>query len=302
VSLREELLRRFQALLEEARQLDDPAVLAAMRQLLETADAVDDDDEAAESWHGLIGRAPAIVALRPQLEKFAQVASPVLIRGESGTGKDLVARILHDLGPRAGKAMVSENCAAIPETLLESVLFGHVRGAFTGAVRDHGGHFVAADGGTLFLDEIGDMSLGMQAKMLRVLQDGEVRPVGGEKVRKVDVRVIAATHRDLEAMVRARQFREDLFYRLNVLQVHLPPLRERGDDIELLARHFLAQTAKRAGRELRLTDAVGGLLRAYAWPGNIRQLQNEMQRIAALADGPAVEPGDLSPEIRGAGR
>ncbi|MCC6785547.1 MAG: sigma-54-dependent Fis family transcriptional regulator [Planctomycetes bacterium] len=246
----------------------------------------------------MIGRCPAILALRDKLTRFARVPSSVLIRGESGTGKDLVARILHQLGPRAKKPMVAENCAAIPETLLESVLFGHARGAFTGAVRDHDGHFVAAHGGTLFLDEIGDTSPAMQSKLLRALQEGEIRPVGSEKVRKVDVRVIAATNRDLEQLVTQGKFRQDLFYRLNVLQLWLPPLRERGEDIVLLARRVLADAARRAGRTLRFSAAAEAVLLRARWPGNVRQLQNEAQRLAALADGPEVGPADLSPELR----
>ena len=226
--------------------------------------------------------------VRELCKRFALVSAPVLIRGESGTGKDLVAKAIHELGPRAGKTFVSENCAAIPETLLESVLFGHVRGAFTGAVRDHPGHFVAADKSTLFLDEIGDMPLAMQAKLLRVLQEGEVRPVGGSKVRRVDVRVIAATNQDLEAMVPAGRFREDLYYRLDVLQVRLSPLRERGADIVLLARHLLEAACRRDGRQRTLSPAAEQLISEARWPGNVRQLQNEMQRATALVEGPVI--------------
>ena len=221
----------------------------------------------------------------------------MLVRGESGTGKDLVARAIHELGPRSSKPLVSENCAAIPETLLESVLFGHVRGAFTGAVRDHPGHFVAADKGTLFLDEIGDMALAMQVKLLRVLQEGEVRPVGGTKVRRIDVRVIAATNQNLEAMVPQGRFREDLYYRLDVLQIGLPPLRERGSDIVLLARHFLGEAGRRDGRQRTLSPAAEKVIAEARWPGNVRQLQNEMQRAAALVEGSVVEPTDLSDQL-----
>ncbi|MFM1871156.1 MAG: hypothetical protein RL398_578, partial [Planctomycetota bacterium] len=206
-----------------------------------------------------------------------------------------VAHALHAVSPRADKPFVAENCAAIPETLLESVLFGHKRGSFTGAIADHPGHFVQAHGGTLFLDEIGEMKPPMQAKLLRALQEGEVRAVGDSKTRKVDVRVIAATNQDLEARVRGGQFREDLYYRLNVLRLALPPLRARGADIVLLAEAFLA--AGSAGRSLRLSDAAKKALLAAKWPGNVRQLQNEMQRVAALADGPEVRPSDLSPNL-----
>ncbi|MGE0145540.1 MAG: sigma-54 interaction domain-containing protein [Planctomycetota bacterium] len=305
-----ELPSAFSAELREliARALsassDSAAIIAQLRAAFEQAieaamtpaaaePAIEDDSV----WHGMIGRAPAILELRERITKFARSNSPVLIRGESGTGKDLVARILHQLGPRAARPYVAENCAAIPETLLESVLFGHVRGAFTGAVRDHEGHFVAAHRGTLFLDEIGDTPLPMQAKLLRALQEGEVRPVGGQKVRKVDVRVIAATNRDLEALVAAGKFRQDLFYRLNVLELWLPPLRDRGEDVVLLARRLLALGAERSGRTVRFdADAEARLLSA-SWPGNIRQLQNEIQRLLAMVDGPIIAARDLSPDI-----
>ena len=296
VSERDDLLQRLRALADEARSLDDEALLAEMRAVLTppTPAPVLDDNAV---WHGMIGACSPLIEIRSRIERFATVPSPVLIRGESGTGKDLVAHALHDLGPRGKAPFVSENCAAIPETLLESVLFGHVKGAFTGAVRDHSGHFAAADKGTLFLDEIGDMPLSMQVKMLRVLQEGEVRPVGGTAIKKVDVRVIAATNQDLEQMVAAGTFREDLFYRLNVLTLGLPPLRERGEDIVLLARHFLAAAAERAGRDLRLAPTTEEALQKASWPGNVRQLQNEMQRLTALSDGPLIEPAELSPSL-----
>jgi transcriptional regulator with GAF, ATPase, and Fis domain len=258
-------------------------------------DAAEDGDDAI--WHGMIGKSAPMLRLRRLIEKFARAQAPVLIRGESGTGKEVVARILHELSPRAGKPLVIENCAAIPETLLESVLFGHARGSFTGAVRDHEGHFVAANGGTLFLDEIGDTPLAMQAKLLRALQEGEIRPVGSEKVRKVDVRVLAATNRNLEEMVRDGTFREDLFYRLNVLQLALPPLRERDRDVLLLARRILAAACEKSGRSLHLTPEVEAALLVCPWPGNIRQLQNELHRVAALADGPGVVLADLSADV-----
>jgi transcriptional regulator with GAF, ATPase, and Fis domain len=253
----------------------------------------------AEIWHGIIGTSPAMLKLRELVLKFAPSDVPVILRGESGTGKDLVARAIHEESPRRKERMVSENCAAIPETLLESTLFGHKRGSFTGAVRDHPGHFVTADRGTLFLDEVGDMPLTMQSKLLRVLQEGEVRPVGGSRVQKVDVRVLAATNQDLEKLVAEGNFRKDLFYRLNVLQVELPPLRQRGDDIVLLAGRFLSAASGSAGRQMCLGDAAGEVIAAYSWPGNVRQLQNEMQRVAALCDNSIVQPEDLSDEIRG---
>jgi transcriptional regulator with PAS, ATPase and Fis domain len=193
---------------------------------------------------------------------------------------------------------VSENCGAIPESLLESALFGHVRGAFTGADRPRAGLFEAADRGTLFLDEIGEMSLGMQTKLLRVLEDGMVRPVGGERVRKVDVRVIAATHRDLTDMVKAKTFREDLFYRLNIIAVRIPPLRERAEDVAILVHHFVEHYAG-AGKA-RVTAAAMDRLSSYAWPGNVRQLQNEVRRALVMADG-VIDEEHLSAEIAGDG-
>jgi transcriptional regulator with GAF, ATPase, and Fis domain len=296
VSPRDELLARLDALLREAG--GDETLLGELAQ--RAAAALGSARQAAPveaAWHGLVGTSGPMLELRGLVEKFARVQSPVLVRGESGTGKEVVARALHALSPRAARRMVAENCAAIPANLIESVLFGHVRGAFTGAVKDHEGHFVAADGGTLFLDEIGDMPLAMQAKLLRVLQDGEVRPVGGTAVRKVDVRVIAATNQDLEAMVKQARFREDLLFRLNVLRITTPPLRERGDDILVLARQFLAAATARSGRVLGFSpEAEASMLRA-AWPGNVRQLQNEMQRLAALAEGPLVQVADLSPDL-----
>ncbi|MCA8967634.1 MAG: sigma-54-dependent Fis family transcriptional regulator, partial [Planctomycetes bacterium] len=215
-----------------------------------------------------------MLELRRLIAKFGNTQAPVLITGESGTGKERVAHALHDVSPRREQKFVAENCAAIPETLLESVLFGHKKGAFTGAINDHPGHFLHAHKGTLFLDEIGEMALPMQAKLLRVLQEGEVRAVGDSKVKKVDVRLIAATNQDLEANVRAGRFREDLYFRLNVLRLSLPPLRDRGDDVVLLAERFLAASAATTGRTLRLSDAAKDVLRRARWPGNVRQLQN----------------------------
>lgn len=299
MSTRERILKKFRELVDEAVAVD-PGLLDEMRGLLAPAGNTSPPPPAAEveMWHGIIGTSPAMLKLRELVLKFAPSDVPVILRGESGTGKDLVARAIHEESPRRKERMVSENCAAIPETLLESTLFGHKRGSFTGAVRDHPGHFVTADRGTLFLDEVGDMPLTMQSKLLRVLQEGEVRPVGGSQIRKVDVRVLAATNQDLEKKVAERNFREDLFYRLNVLQIELPPLRQRGDDIVHLAGHFLSAASGSAGRQMRLSDAAGEVLAAYSWPGNVRQLQNEMQRVAALCDNSIVQPEDLSDEIR----
>jgi len=300
VSAHDDLRAAFAALLQRVAQ-QAPELLAefartAAAAVPPAAVAAPAGDDAP--WHGLIGRCPAMLALRAKIGKFAPAEAAVLITGESGTGKERVAHALHALSRRAHAAFVAENCAAIPETLLESVLFGHKRGAFTGAIKDHPGHFVSAHHGTLFLDEIGEMRLPMQVKLLRVLQEGEVRAVGDAKTRKVDVRVIAATNQDPEAAVKGGRFREDLFFRLNVLRLHLPPLRERGDDVLLLARAFLAEAAAKAARTLSLSPAAEQALLAAKWPGNVRQLQNEMARLAALADGPVVEVRDLSADVR----
>ncbi|MBL8729235.1 MAG: sigma 54-interacting transcriptional regulator [Planctomycetes bacterium] len=243
-----------------------------------------------------------MLELRARIEKFGPAEAPVLLTGESGTGKERVAHALHAVSRRRHGPFVAENCAAIPDTLLESVLFGHKKGAFTGAIKDHPGHFVAAHGGTLFLDEIGEMKQGLQAKLLRVLQESEVRAVGDTRTRKIDVRVIAATNQNLEVAVREKRFREDLYFRLNVLRLELPPLRDRGDDVLLLARRFLAEGAAHTGRPLELAPDAVAALRAAPWPGNVRQLQNEMQRLAALCDGPLVRAADLSAELRRAAR
>src|SRR5581483_4534501 len=215
----------------------------------------------------------------------------VLILGETGTGKELVARAIHRHSNRARGPFVAVNCAAIPAELMESELFGHVRGAFTGAVQARAGHFRQADGGTLFLDEIGDMTAAMQAKMLRALQDGKITPVGGSAAHSVNVRIIAATNRDLTELVREEKFREDLFYRLNVLRIELPPLRERGPDILLLAEHFLRKAAPQAPKKLS-ASAVQAMLK-YAWPGNVRELENLMRSLSLTVRGPVIERDDL---------
>ena len=297
----DEILAAFAALLQRVRR-EAPDLLGELQgQLARMATdalppAVPVGDE---PWHGLIGSSPPMLELRSRIEKFAPANAPVLITGESGTGKERVAHALHDLSKRAKAPFVAENCAAIPETLLESVLFGHKKGAFTGAIKDHPGHFVEAHGGTIFLDEIGEMRMPMQSKLLRTLQEGEVRAVGDTKTRKVDVRVIAATNQNLEANVKAGRFREDLYFRLNVLRLELSPLRARGMDIVVMARRFLAEAAAKAGRQLVLAAAAEQALLVAKWPGNVRQLQNEMQRLAALSDGPTVAPSELSPDVRG---
>ncbi len=250
-------------------------------------------------YDAIAGRSEAMRALLRLVDRVTASDVPVLLVGESGTGKELLARAIHDNGARQKRPFVGENCASVPESLLESILFGHVKGAFTGAHATRPGLFEVADGGTLFLDEIGEMPLSMQAKLLRVLQEGEVRPVGGDRTRRVNVRVIGATHRDLEAMVRAGTFREDLFYRLNVFSVRVPPLRERSDDVPLLVTHFLEKHA--GGRKIKVTRAAMDRLASFPWPGNVRQLENEMRRALVLAED-RIDLAELSPEIaHGAG-
>jgi two-component system response regulator HydG len=234
------------------------------------------------SARNLLGASAPMRKLRALLERVAGPSSPVLVSGETGTGKELVARAIHAEGPRADAPFVAVNCAALPESLLETELFGHAKGAFTGASQSRRGLVVEADGGTLFLDEIGDMPLALQAKLLRVLQSGEVRAVGSEAVRTVDVRCIAATHRDLKSLVQAGQFREDLFFRLDVLRVRVPPLRERREDIPALVEHFLERCARRIpqGTMAGFTPEAFDLLCKYAWPGNVRELENLIERLA----------------------
>lgn len=246
---------------------------------------------------GLIGVSPAMARLKPFLNKAAQSTASVLVTGESGTGKELMARALHLMGPRAAGPFVVVNCAAMPEALLESELFGHVRGAFTGAVADKSGLFLAADNGTLLLDEVGDMPLPLQAKLLRVLQSKTVRPVGGTEEMPFNVRVVAATHRPLASMVEAQQFRQDLYFRLKVLDMHVPPLRDRPEDIPLLAQHCLGRL-ETVSQATAISATALALLRSYAWPGNVRELQNCMEHATALCDGPVILPTDLPGELQ----
>jgi len=235
-------------------------------------------------YTAIVGASEGMRRVFQSLDRIIESDLPVLISGESGTGKELIARAIHFNGPRSAKAFVTENCAALPDTLLESELFGHARGAFTGAHKQKKGLLEQADGGTLFLDEIGDMSAEMQKKLLRVLQEGEFRPVGSDQRIQVNVRLLAASHRNLDAMVREGTFREDLYYRVNVLSVPLPPLRERREDIPLLAEALLARAAREAGRQAPiLPHEVVAALAAHDWPGNVRELENEMRRIVVLA-------------------
>ncbi|HET8539358.1 MAG TPA: sigma-54 dependent transcriptional regulator [Anaeromyxobacter sp.] len=250
----------------------------------------------------LVGTSVAMQEVLRQLRKVAPQKTTVLVQGESGTGKELVARALHELSPRAALPFVAVNCGAIPSELIESELFGHVRGAFTDATRTRKGLAEEADGGTLFLDEIGELPLALQPKLLRFLEDEEVRPLGDVRARKVDVRVVAATGRDLRRAVAAGQFREDLLYRLDVVAVRIPPLRERPEDIPALADHFLGRHARlrpELGRLSLSADAVEAL-RAHRWPGNVRELEHALERAVVLAEGPVIREADLPETARAA--
>ncbi len=250
----------------------------------------------------ILGESAAMAEVKAQIRKVADTRVTVLVEGETGVGKELVASALHFESSRRERLFVAQNCAALPANLLESELFGHVKGAFTGATADKKGLFELADGGTLFLDEVGEMPLELQAKLLRVLQEGEVRPVGASRSRKVDVRIVAATNRNLEEEVRAGRFREDLYYRLRVFPIRVPPLRERLDDVPLLARHFLTRYAEEFGVQVAgFSQEALDQLCAYRWPGNVRELQNEVQRLVLAVDrGGFVAPEHLSERIRGA--
>ncbi|MFO0695592.1 MAG: sigma 54-interacting transcriptional regulator [Polyangiales bacterium] len=256
--------------------------------------------EERRRFEGIVGEAPAMRRLLEQIRKVADTRVTVLIQGETGTGKELAASAVHYWSARKDQLFVAQNCAALPENLLESELFGHKKGAFTGATEDKKGLFELANGGTLFLDEVGEMPLSLQAKLLRVLQDGEIRPVGASQVKRVDVRIVAATNRDLEEEVRAGRFREDLFYRLGVFPVRMPPLRERREDVPALAAHFLRKYAEEFGRNAPgFSQQAMELLQDHDWPGNVRELQNEVQRLLIqVGDGSFVGPEDLSPRIR----
>lgn len=252
-----------------------------------------------EAPNGLIGQSAAMQPVYRLIARAAGANVPVLITGESGTGKELVARAIHYRGPRSAAPFLAVNCAAIPDTLIESELFGHAKGAFTGATATRQGFFVAADEGTLFLDEVAELSPIAQAKLLRVLQDQLVQAVGADQPRRVDVRVIAATNKNLEDLAREGKFREDLFFRLHVLPIELPPLRERGEDVVLLLRHFLAEAAEQVGGPApRPTEAAVEALRRYPWPGNVRELQNLAQRLVIFADAGVIDTVDLPTVMR----
>src|SRR5712691_1423070 len=244
---------------------------------------------------GIVGHGRAVAEMLSRIELVSSTRSTVLITGETGTGKELVARAVHNRSAQRDLPFIKVNCAAIPETLLESELFGHVRGAFTGATTTKKGKFALADGGTIFLDEIGTMTPALQSKLLRVLQEREFEPLGSERTERVDVRVIAASNRDLRQMVAESRFQEDLFYRLNVIPIELPPLRERRDDIPALVEHFLRKHAQRTGRRIeRIDDGVLAALQQYDWPGNVRELENAIERAVVLSTGPVITARAIS--------
>jgi DNA-binding NtrC family response regulator len=256
--------------------------------------------EAAESEGpgSVLGRSRAMLDVFKNVARVAPAKNTVLIQGETGTGKEVIARTIHFHSPRAGKPFLAVNCASLPETLLESELFGHARGAFTNAYADKEGLFERASLGTLFLDEIGDTTLGLQAKLLRVIEDEQVTRVGGTEPRKVDVRIITATNRDLNAMIAQGRFREDLYYRLNVVRIVVPPLRERREDIPVYAQHFLARMARQQGRKMGLSDEALELLKRYDWPGNVRELLNVIERAVALNPKSLIVAEDLPAAMR----
>ena len=285
----DEMLQAVARILRErrpAQAAENPAVQAAGARA---------EQGAGSDEIGIIGRCAAMQDLFGKIRKVAPTDSTVLIQGESGTGKELVARALHNLSRRAKAPLISVNCAAIPETLIESELFGHEKGAFTGATAGRAGLVEAADGGTLFLDEIGELPLEAQARLLRVLQEGEIRRVGSVQSQKVDVRLIAATHRDLKTLAKTGQFREDLYYRLHVIALKLPPLRERGADVVEIAQSFLTRQSERMGRDnMRFAHDAEQAIRHYPWPGNVRELENAIERSVILCEG-----SDISAELLG---
>ncbi|HEU4722418.1 MAG TPA: sigma-54 dependent transcriptional regulator [Gemmatimonadaceae bacterium] len=279
------------------KPLDTDRILVTLRNALAHLDLHEENTrlrDAVRSRFEIVGASYAIRAVTEKIERVGKTPARVLITGENGTGKELVARAIHGQSTRAQAPFVEVNCAAIPSELIESELFGHMKGSFTGAVSDRAGKFEQAHGGTLFLDEIGDMSLAAQAKVLRVLQDGVVTRIGGSKPIQVDVRVLAATNKDVEAEIAAGRFREDLFYRLNVVPIHVPPLRERREDIPLLVGHFVAQLTGPGGLAPRvMTDEAVTRLSQLEWPGNVRELRNTIERLLILSSGPRITVDDV---------
>jgi two-component system response regulator PilR (NtrC family) len=276
-----------------------PVDLQVLRSLVTTALRL--AGAATHPQRALVGDSLAMQSVRSLTARLARSQAPVYISGESGTGKERVARLIHEQGPRAENAFVAVNCGAIPEDLMESELFGHRKGSFTGATADKPGLFQAANGGTLFLDEVADLPLHMQVKLLRAIQERSVRPVGAQSETPVDVRILSATHKDLATLVREGRFRQDLFYRINVIELRVPPLRERPEDIPLLVAHILTRLGGRTGQPApALSDPALDCLRAYPFPGNVRELENLLERALALCEGSVIAPEDLG--LDGAGR
>jgi DNA-binding NtrC family response regulator len=292
----DEMLQAVSRILRDRQTLQSMQAERAATSKVSTGDKAGPDNSNGEI--GIIGSCPPMQDMYSKIRKVAPTDSNVLIQGESGTGKELVARALHNLSRRAKAPMISVNCAAIPESLIESELFGHEKGAFTGASAGRAGLVEAADGGTLFLDEIGELPLEAQARLLRVLQEGEIRRVGSVQSQKVDVRLIAATHRDLKSLAKVGQFREDLYYRLHVIALKLPALRERGADVNEIANAFLARQSAKAGRnDLRFAPDAELAIRQYSWPGNVRELENAVERAVILCESPEISAELLGIDI-----
>jgi two-component system response regulator HydG len=286
-----------------AKPLKRAAIVAAVRKALDKHALVAENRElraqlAAATSRSIVGNSQVMRATLEIARQAAASTATVLLLGESGTGKELLARYIHQHSPRASQTFVPTNCAALPESILESELFGHEKGAFTGAIRNREGRFVEAHTGTLFLDEIGEIPLHVQVKLLRALQEGEIEPVGG-RVKKVDIRLVCATNRDLSQEVKGGRFREDLFYRINVIPIRIPPLRDRIEDVPLLADHFLRMFASKHGKAVEgVSDAALHLMGNYGWPGNVRELENAIERAVVLCRGGMVDVDDLPPELR----
>lgn len=292
----DEMLQAVARILRDRQNVDNAPAERASGKAGASADKAAAENSNGEI--GIIGSCPPMQDMYSKIRKVAPTDSNVLIQGESGTGKELVARALHNLSKRAKAPMISVNCAAIPETLIESELFGHEKGAFTGASAGRAGLVEAADGGTLFLDEIGELPLEAQARLLRVLQEGEIRRVGSVQSQKVDVRLIAATHRDLKSLSKIGQFREDLYYRLHVIALKLPALRERGADVNEIANAFLARQSARIGRsDLKFAADAEQAIRHYSWPGNVRELENAVERAVILCESPEISADLLGIDI-----
>ena len=283
-----------------SKPFDVRDVLATVERALTSAsdEAPNDAPLRAPMPVGLVGRTSSMLAVYKQIAMAADATTPILIVGDTGTGKELVARAIHSFGKTPGRPFEALNCAVVPETLLASELFGHVKGAFTGAVSDKKGLFEVASGGTLFLDEIGETTPGLQVSLLRVLQEGEIRPVGGTRTIKVSARVLAATNRDLDLEVAEKRFRQDLFYRLSAFVIRVPALRERREDIPLLAQAFLRNACARAGRHVELTSSAVDLLGSHSWPGNVRELENTIERLVLTTRSARVREEDVAEHLR----